>query len=83
MSWCEHLQLPDGNVAIICGRGRRPVRIVCDVCDEPVGRRGAKFNYRGVQVDLCADCQVGREAGDPEWRRLAELAISERVAVPA
>lgn len=78
---CERVPLPGGGYAIICGR-RQPHGIICDICNAPV-RVFERFRWRGQPIDLCGDCQVGREQGDPEWRALAELRLAENLQVPA
>lgn len=76
---CEHVALPGGGVAIVCGRNHRGDRIICDVCDGPVPKGTPQFTFRGKKIDLCPACQVERAKGDPEWRRFAEKAIAHNL----
>jgi hypothetical protein len=79
---CEHVALPSGGVAIVCGDGPRS-RIICDVCDKPVPKGTPGFIFHGKHVDLCPACQAERAKGDPEWRRFAEQAIAHNLGLSA
>lgn len=75
---CEHIALPSGGVAIVCGVRNR---IICDVCDKPVRKGAPKFTFHGRKIDLCDACQDNRARGDPEWRRFAENAIAHNLGL--
>lgn len=78
---CEHIALPDGGSAIVCGRNHRSDRIICDVCDQPVPKGTPRFTFRDKKIDLCPACQLKRAEGDPNWRRFAEKAIAHNLGL--
>ena len=55
---CQHVKIPGGGYAIICGRGKRPIicsvchRIGSKLCDWPVG------NGKTCDRPLCDACAV-------------------------
>lgn len=52
---CEHVSLPGGGAAVVCGRGKRPIR--CAECGRP-GDRLCDWKVLGGTCDkpLCAAC---------------------------
>jgi len=66
------LSLPNGGFAC----GNFPAQLICDVDDRPVKRTAPKFNWRGVEIDLCPVCRTRYEADEPGFREFADKVIA-------
>ena len=78
---CEHMALPGGGDAIVCRRGKRAQRFICDVDDAPVprGSRGWQMAWRDRIIDLCDHC-LHRYESEPAFQAFADKAIAKHYA---